>query len=470
MTDSRTKKNFQLPHIFAILFCVLVIVTVLTHILPAGEYMRFEDPATGRNVIAPASYTQVESTPVGLLKMLSAIPNGFEQAAQIVILTFCVSGTFNLITSAGLIPALLKNVSRKFSDRGILVVPLLLVIISLLDCFLGMPELTIVYIPIVLPLMLGLGFDSITACAVVICGSACGFTAGLANPYTVILCQQLVNLPLYSGIPVRIAVYAVLLVVTCAYVMRYAAKVRKDPASSLTYEQDKKKRKNIAEDDGTPVVLSGRQKLAGVFAAAMFLFIITGTVAWGWGLAEMCGMFIAMGIGVGLVSGLNVNALCVNFLDGCRGIILGALVLGLARGISVIMTEGNILDTIVYGLSRMIGSLPSAVTIVGVLLAITVLNFFIYSGSGKAVLIMPIISPLADTLHITQQTVILAYQFGDGLSNTIYPTHASYMATLAVADVPWQKWMRFQLPLFLIWFIIACIFLLGAQTLGYGPF
>ena len=134
------------------------------------------------------------------------------------------------------------------------------------------------------------------------------------------------------------------------------------------------------------------------------------------------------------------------------------------------MTEGNILDTIVYGLSRMIGSLPSAVTIVGVLLAITVLNFFIYSGSGKAVLIMPIISPLADTLHITQQTVILAYQFGDGLSNTIYPTHASYMATLAVADVPWQKWMRFQLPLFLIWFIIACIFLLGAQTLGYGPF
>ncbi|NBH80489.1 YfcC family protein [Clostridiaceae bacterium] len=470
MTDSRTKKNFQLPHIFAILFCVLVIVTVLTHILPAGEYMRFEDPATGRNVIDPASYTQVESTPVGLLKMLSAIPNGFEQAAQIVILTFCVSGTFNLITSAGLIPALLKNVSRKFSDRGILVVPLLLVIISLLDCFLGMPELTIVYIPIVLPLMLGLGFDSITACAVVICGSACGFTAGLANPYTVILCQQLVNLPLYSGIPVRIAVYAVLLVVTCAYVMRYAAKVRKDPASSLTYEQDQKKRKNIAEDDGTPVVLSGRQKLAGVFAAAMFLFIITGTVAWGWGLAEMCGMFIAMGIGVGLVSGLNVNALCVNFLDGCRGIILGALVLGLARGISVIMTEGNILDTIVYGLSRMIGSLPSAVTIVGVLLAITVLNFFIYSGSGKAVLIMPIISPLADTLHITQQTVILAYQFGDGLSNTIYPTHASYMATLAVADVPWQKWMRFQLPLFLIWFIIACIFLLGAQTLGYGPF
>lgn len=470
MTDSRTKKNFQLPHIFAILFCVLVIVTVLTHILPAGEYMRFEDPATGRNVIDPTSYTQVESTPVGLLKMLSAIPNGFEQAAQIVILTFCVSGTFNLITSAGLIPALLKNVSRKFSDRGILVVPLLLVIISLLDCFLGMPELTIVYIPIVLPLMLGLGFDSITACAVVICGSACGFTAGLANPYTVILCQQLVNLPLYSGIPVRIAVYAVLLVVTCAYVMRYAAKVRKDPASSLTYEQDQKKRKNIAEDDGTPVVLSGRQKLAGVFAAAMFLFIITGTVAWGWGLAEMCGMFIAMGIGVGLVSGLNVNALCVNFLDGCRGIILGALVLGLARGISVIMTEGNILDTIVYGLSRMIGSLPSAVTIVGVLLAITVLNFFIYSGSGKAVLIMPIISPLADTLHITQQTVILAYQFGDGLSNTIYPTHASYMATLAVADVPWQKWMRFQLPLFLIWFIIACIFLLGAQALGYGPF
>lgn len=470
MPDSKKKKSFQLPHIFAILFCVLVIVTILTHILPAGEYLRFDDPATGRSVIDPASYAQVESTPVGVLDMLSAIPNGFEQAAQIVILTFCVAGTFNLITSAGLIPALLKSVSRRFADRGIIVVPLLLGIISLLDCFLGMPELTIVYIPIVLPLMLGLGFDSITACAVVICGSACGFTAGLANPYTVILCQQLVNLPLYSGIPVRIAVYLVLLVITCLYVMRYAAKVRKDPTSSLTYEQDQEKRENIASDDGSPIILTLGQKLAGVFAVGMFLFIITGTVAWGWGLTEMCGMFIAMGIGVGLISGLDVNGLCRNFLDGCRGIILGALVLGLARGISVIMTQGNILDTIVYGLSRMIGSLPSAVTIIGVLLAITVLNFFIYSGSGKAVLIMPIISPLADTLHITQQTVILAYQFGDGLSNTIYPTHASYMATLAVADVPWQKWMKFQIPLFLIWFVTACVFLLGCQTFGYGPF
>ena len=187
-------------------------------------------------------------------------------------------------------------------------------------------------------------------------------------------------------------------------------------------------------------------------------------------MAEMCGMFIAMGIGVGLISGLDVNGLCSTFLDGCRGIIMGALVLGLARGISVIMTEGNILDTIVYYLSNMIGHLPDAVTIIGVFLAITVLNFFIYSGSGKAVLIIPIISPLADTLGISQQTVILAYQFGDGLSNTIYPTHASYMATLAIADVPWQKWMKFQVPLFLIWFIVACIFLLTAQHIGYGPF
>lgn len=140
-------------------------VTVLTHILPAGEYVRFEDPATGQNIIDPASYAQVESTPVGVLKMLTAIPNGFEQAAQIVALTFCVSGTFHLITSAGLIPALLKSVSHRFSDRGIIVVPLLLLIISLLDCFWG---------------------------------------------------------------------------------------------SSLTYERDEKKRKNIVEDDDTPVVLNGR--------------------------------------------------------------------------------------------------------------------------------------------------------------------------------------------------------------------
>ena len=472
MIAKEKKSNaFKLPHIFAILFCVLVCVAILTYILPAGEYATVTDPATNRDVIDPNSYTVVESTPVGIMDVFTSIPEGFEAASLIVILTFCVAGTFNLITSAGLIPAMLRTISKRFANRGIVVVPLLLTIISVLDSFLGMPELSVVYIPIVLPLMLGLGFDTITACGVVICGSAVGFTAGLANPYTVILCQQLIGLPLYSGIWLRIIVYLVLLLVTCIYIVRYALRIHKNPQLSACYEQDKRKREEMEQDDRDgEIVLTVRQKLAGVFAILMFIFIVGGTVAWSWGMAEMCGMFIAMGIGVGLISGLNINELCVKFLDGCRGIIMGALVLGLARGISVIMTEGNILDTIVYGLSRMIGSLPSTITIIGVFIAVTILNFFIYSGSGKAVLIVPIISPLADTLGITQQTAVLAYQFGDGLSNTIYPTHASYMATLAIADLPWQKWMKFQLPLFGIWFVLACIFLIFAQIVHYGPF
>lgn len=466
----KKKTAIKLPHVFAILFCVLVLVAILTYILPAGEFARIMDPVTGREVIDPNSYTIVQSTPVSIMDVFASIPQGFSDASLIVILTFCVAGTFNLITTAGLIPALLQNISKRFSKRGIIVVPLLFFIISLLDCFLGMPELAVVYIPIVLPLMLSLGFDTITACAVVICGSAVGFTSGLANPYTVILCQQLLGLPLYSGLALRIALYAVLLLVTGAYIIRYASKVKKDPSSSSCYEQDMKKRQELNQNDDETIILNFRQKLAGIFAIVMFVSIIGCTVAFGWGMTEMCGMFIAMGIGVGLISGLNVNELCVKFLDGCRGIIMGALVLGLARGISVIMTQGNILDTIVYGLSKMIGSLPSSVTIIGVLIAITILNFFIYSGSGKAVLILPIISPLADALGITQQTAILAYQLGDGMSNTIYPTHASYMATLAVADLPWQKWMKFQVPLFSIWFLIGCAFLIFAQLIQYGPF
>ena len=464
------KSAIKIPHVFVILFCVLVIVAVLTYLLPAGEFSTVTDPNTGREVIDPETYTVVESSPVSVMDVFSAIPRGFEDASLIVILTFCVAGTFNLITSAGLIPALLQAVSRRFSTRGIIVIPLLLFILSLLDSFLGMPELSVVYIPIVLPLMLGLGFDTITACAVVICGSAVGFTSGLANPYTVILCQELVGLPLYSGIWLRIIVYVTFLLVTCIYVMRYAAKIHKNPQLSACYEQDERKRAEMDQGEGEAIVLGLRQKLAGIFAVAMFLFIIGGTVVWEWGMAEMCGMFIAMGIGVGLISGLGANGMCAKFLDGCRGIIMGALVLGLARGISVIMTEGNILDTIVYGLSKVIGNLPTSLTIIGVLFAVTILNFFIYSGSGKAALIVPIISPLADALGITQQTAILAYQFGDGLSNTIYPTHASYMATLAIADLPWQKWMKFQTPLFGIWFVMASLFLIIAQMIQYGPF
>ena len=240
------KSAIKIPHVFVILFCVLVIVAVLTYLLPAGEFSTVTDPNTGREVIDPETYTVVDSSPVSVMDVFSAIPRGFEDASLIVILTFCVAGTFNLITSAGLIPALLQAVSRRFSTRGIIVIPLLLFILSLLDSFLGMPELSVVYIPIVLPLMLGLGFDTITACAVVICGSAVGFTSGLANPYTVILCQELVGLPLYSGIWLRIIVYVTFLLVTCIYVMRYAAKIHKNPQLSACYEQDERKRADCA--------------------------------------------------------------------------------------------------------------------------------------------------------------------------------------------------------------------------------
>lgn len=463
------KKKMKVPHIFIILLGIMVIVAIMSYLVPAGEFVRVEGPG-GRMMIDPDSYHVVESNSTSLMGLFKAIPEGFVQAGWVIALTFCVGGGFVVVKKTMAINGAITWLSKKFAKNGIIIIPILMITFAIIDCFIGMCELTMVYVPIILPLMFALGFDSMTAAATALVGSAIGFSAALANPFTVGIGQKIAGLPLYSGWQYRIVVLIGMAIIGITFVMRYAKKVRDNPKSSIMYELDKRTKEFVGAGEETHVAINPRQKFAGVSALVLFCLMVVGVFNWGWDMPEIGATFIIIGIVAGIISGMNGREICEAFLEGCQDVLLGALIVGVARGVGVIMTDAMLIDTIIHSLAQVIQGLPGAITSVGMLVVQTLLNFLIPSGSGQTVVTMPIMAPLSDLVGVTRQTAVLALQFGDGFSNIFYPVSGYFMATLALARVPWEKWVKAMLPLF-GWFTVASAsFLIIAQMIQWGPF
>lgn len=457
--------NFQMPHVFIILFGFLAFIAILTYFVPAGEFLRIEGP-DGRMMIDPNSFHIIESKPVSFLDFLVAIPKGFVEASLVIALTFCIGGGFVIVKRTGIIESAVNNLAIKLSDKGIIIIPVLMSIFAIIDAFIGMPELCLVYVPIIVPLALALGFDKMTAAAIALIGSAAGFTAALTNPFTVGIGQKISGLPLYSGVGYRLIILVIMLSVGIIFVLRYARKIQQNPKLSSVYEENTNYKKHKA----TIVKISKREAWAGIGAVIVFCVLIFGIFMYGWDMLEIGAMFILMGIVSGVIARLSANKICEAFIEGCNDVLVGALIVGMARGITVIMSESMIMDTIINYLANSINGLPSYVASVGMLGVQTLFNFLMPSGSGQTLITMPIMAPLADLVGVTRQTAVLALQIGDGFSNIIYPTSGYFMASLALAGVTWNKWVKFMFPLFVIWSILGAIFLIIAQLMKWGPF
>ncbi|WP_369361730.1 YfcC family protein [Priestia megaterium] len=466
------KKQLKMPHPFVILTFVIAFMSLLTHFIPAGSYERVVNKM-GVEVLDSNTFQLVASTPVTIMQFFTSIPRGFVEAGWIIALCFFVGAGFEVITKIGLIPAMVEGLVAKFKDKGIMIIPVFVFIFAIIDAFIGTPELIVVYVPIILPIMLRLGFDSITGVAVVLCGSAAGFSAGLTNPFTIAIGQKLSGLPLYSGWEFRTVIFFITYVIAVLYVMHYARKIQKNPMKSSMYYQDLKKRKGIIEEAKNSDVsqtLNVRQKIAGFYSIGVFACMIFGMVALKWDLPEMCAAFIAIGVGAALITKMDIDTMCDTLMIGAQNMMVGALVIGISRGISVVMTDGQIVDTVVHALSSGLTHLPQGFTIIGVLIAVTLLNFLIPSGSGKAVILFPILAPLADVIGVTRQTMVTTFQLGDGFTLYLWPTVGYFMAAIALSGVSWSKWVRFYGPLAVIFLVMAVIYLLVAQAINYGPF
>jgi uncharacterized ion transporter superfamily protein YfcC len=466
--ETQIKKRIAMPHIYVVLFLFIVLAAIATYLVPAGLYERIPGPE-GRTTIDPNSYQRVAQTPVGLTEFMTAIPRGLVAAGEVVFFTFIIGGIFAVIRKTGLIELGVDRLTRKFATRSIALIPVLMVVFATVCSLIGTQELSLVYVPVILPLMIALGYDSVVAAAVALVATTAGFMTGFLNPINTGLGQKISGLPVFSGIELRFTAFVLFVLAGIIYIIRYAQKVKRNPESSLVYYEDSSKRIDYLNKTAVDKhFATSRQKVASVVLIGFFVVLVYGVLAKGWFMLEMAGLFIFMGIVVGLIAGLKLTEICEGFNDGFREVLVGAIIIGVARAVAVVMEDGQVMDTLVNSLGAVVGEFPAIFSAIGMFFVQMLFSFLVPSGSGQALVTMPILAPLSDLIGVTRQTAVLAYQFGDGLGNILFPTSGYFLATLALAGVPWQKWVRFYMPLFLIWLVLAIIFLITAQIIQWN--
>lgn len=463
---NKKKREIAVPHVYVILLALILLCSLLSYVIPAGRYETAV--IDGREMIDAATYHTVESTPVTLMQMLSAVPRGMTESAQIIFFIFIVGGAFAILQKTGAIEAGVGKICRLFQGKTLALIPVIILLFSLGGAVFGMSEETIPFIPIFVSLCIAMGYDSLTGTAIVFCGAGAGYAGAFMNPFTLQVAQGIAGLPLLSGMGYRIVMYAAYVLLTSSFLVLYACRVKRNPQSSLMYEEDLRREDVIDLENLKP--FGAREKLVLAIFAASIALLVFGVVRWGWYMDEISALFFGMAIAVAAAARMTPNEFSVIFGAGMAEIASGALVVGFARGVLVVLTDGQIIHTILHAAASVLENLPSAASALGMYLFQCMLNFLVPSGSGQAAVSIPIMAPLGDLVGVTRQTACVAYQLGDAISNIFTPTSGFFMAGLALARIPWTKWARWILPLIGMQYALGAAFVVIAHMIGLGPF
>ena len=458
----------KFPHVYVILFLIIIISALLTWIVAPNSY-DFQLDAEGNptRLINPDTYHPTERNGFDPWELMLSIPKGMGEVASIIFFIFIVGGSFNMVQATGAVDAGIRATANALKGKEVALLFVIVLLFSIGGTTFGMAEEALVFIPMLVPLALALGYDSLTGLALALVGPCAGFTAAFLNPFTLAVAQGIVGLPIFSGKEYRIVIWVVTTLIAFLFIYWYARRVKKNPEISIMYEADQKREK-VDLNFNTPFTL--RQKLALLLMALTFVLLVWGVTKYGWYIDELAALFLSMGIVCGLVGGVWPSKLAEAFVEGSTGLVVGALVVGVARAILVVLRDGGILHTIVHGAAMVVQGLPAALSAIGMYIVQILISVVIPSGSGMASVTMPIMGPLATLLSLTQQTAVLIYQFADGFTNIIIPTSGYLLAGLALAKVPYEKWVKWYWPLFLIMLGVGAIFVIIAQVIKFGPF
>ena len=426
----------RFPHPLALLVACVLLAGALTWVLPAGEYQRREDAATGRSVVVPGTYGRVEPAPVGPFQALVGIPRGMIDAASVIFYVFLVGGGFAVVERTGALTRLVNSLVRVLSGRGLLVIPVAGLAFGTGGVLLQMEEELIAFVPVLLLLTSRLGFTPLTAVAMSLGASAVGASYSFINPFQVGIAQKVSELPLLSGWQFRVAFMLPALAIWIAGTMLYARRTSGPPQSA-------------AAADALPAA-GWRHAAVLVTVVASFVAFVIGVLQFHWDFDQLSAVFFIMGVVAGLIGGLKLAGTAEAFVDGFRSMAFAALLIGFARGIYVVLSEGRIVDTVVHGIFTPIADLPVTVSALGMMVAHLLIHVPVPSTSGQAVLTLPLLVPLSDLIGLSRQVTVLAYQYGAGLGNLLWPTNGALMAMLAASGVRYEDWLRFTLPLFAI--------------------
>lgn len=460
-------KARKFPHSLLLVSIVLVLLVVLTWVIPAGKYDTEIINVGGitKTVVIPDSYREVESNYQGLELFLAPL-EGFVSAADIIAFVFLVGGAFSIINRTGAINAGLYKViemTKRTEALRHFVIPLLMLLFSIGGATFGMAEEVLVFLMVTIPLAIALGYDSIVGIAIPFIGAGVGFAGAFMNPFTVGIAQGIAGIdPLFSGMIYRLIVWFLMTVIAIVFVYRYAEKVRKDPKKSVIGKIDYGDRlKGLSYDE---MIFNTKRKIIIIGLVISLGILIYGVTVFSWYIAEISGLFIGLGLFSAIIYRLNPDEIINSFIDGAKDMIVPAVLIGLAKGALIIAENGMIIDTMLYNIANVAEGLPNVISVEIMFLIQSALNFIVPSGSGQAALTMPILAPLSDVLGISRQTSVLAYQFGDGITNFIIPTSGVTMGILEIAKVPYNTWLKWILPLMIILFLFAFIMLAIATS------
>ena len=446
----------KIPDVFVIVFALILLAAALTWVLPGGRYERREVEVAGhaREVLVDGSFRYEESRPQAA-QVFTAPLRGFVRLADIIVFILIVGGAFFILNETGAIAAGTHKLVEKLAGREILVIPIVMTFFSFFGAAFGMCEEAMPFALIFVPLAIALGYDSLVGVSLTFVAAGVGFAGAFLNPFTLQIAQGIAGLQPVSGWGYRAVVWALVTTFAIVWVMVYAARIKRDPKRSIMYEIDRGRREEIEERLAAQASFSWRHGLCLLALAATIVGMIYGVIALGWYIVELGGLFLAMGLATGAISGMGPNRLAKAFVDGVKEMAGAALIVGFAGGILAVLEAGNIMDTILHGLGGLASRLPPLLAADAMYVIQMMLNFFIPSGSTKAALTMPLMAPLADLSGITRQTAVLAYQLGDGFTNMIIPTSGVTVGTLAMAKIPYEKWFRWHLPMQVAFFVIA---------------
>lgn len=450
-----------------ILACIIVLAAIATYIVPAGEFDRVPIEGTEYEGIVQGSYHHVDNNPIKPFDVFVSFTKGLQDAAYIIFFLLILGGVFKIVEATGALHAGINNMIRRTAGKEVILVPICLIAFSLISAMAACCEEYLAFLPLMYMVCMACGFDSILAVGLLFCSSAVGYAGGMTQAFSVGVAQTIAGLPMFSGIGFRIFGWAVLVTATIIYMMIYAHKIKKDPSKSYTFEIDKKYRSQMDFNLDEIEPMNGRQ--AGVLAVffAGFIFVAFSVIKWGFYIDEMAGIFIIVGLLCAIIGGLRPGQVADNFAEGAKDLVWAGLIIGMCYAVTMILSDAQIMDTIVNAMGTALGGLHASVAAVGMFVLQDILNFLIPSGSGQAAITMPFMAPLADVLGVSRQTAVLAFQYGDAFTNVIAPTSGEIMAALAICHVPYSKWFKFMWKLWIMWAILAAILLIIATAIGY---
>lgn len=505
--SSKQKSKFSFPTAYTVILIVMLLVLALTYIIPSGKYSKllynaevntfaiespngkttekeatqqtldelgvktnlskFTDGSISKPVAIPGTYAQLTKEKPTVFKAVTTFLNapvqGLYDSIDIIAFVLVIGGIVGVINKTGSFTAGISALSRNLKGKEAWLIVIITILIGIGGTSFGLAEETIAFYPIVVPIFLAAGYDALVAIAAIYLGSCMGTMASTVNPFSTVIASNTAGIDFTSGMAIRLFMLVAGLIVCVIYTVRYAEKVKKDPTQSLIHSQKKELEEHFLKGHNeaeVPEFTWGRKLMLIIFAVS-FGVMVYGVKELGWWFEEMTALFLFVTFILALISGLNEKEFVSEFVDGASELLGVALMIGLARGVTIIMDGGMISDTILNNLSNLVSNMSGVMFSTVMFFVYIVLGFFISSSSGLAVLSMPIMAPLADVVGVNRDVIVSAYQFGQGLIGFITPT-GLILASLAMVNVTYDKWLKFVTPL------IVIIAILSIVVLGVG--